>query len=48
KAKFQLLVPKNNRIKVLVNRLAVASAKRINKVKVADKELFVSEIYINF
>ncbi len=48
KPKFQLLVPKNNRIKVLVSRLAVASAKRINKVKVAGKELFVSEIYINF
>jgi hypothetical protein len=48
KPKFQLLVPKNNRVKVLVNRLAVASAKRINKVKVEDQELFVSEIYINF
>ena len=48
KPKFQLLFPKNNRIKVLVSRLAVASAKRINKVKVEDKELFVSEIYINF
>jgi hypothetical protein len=48
KAKFQLQIPKNNRIKVLVNRLAVASAKRINRVKIEDQELFVSEIYINF
>lgn len=48
KPKFQLLIPKNNRIKVLANRLAVASAKRINKVVVEDKELFVSEIYVNF
>jgi hypothetical protein len=46
--KIQLLVPKNNRTKVLVSRLAVASAKRINKVIVEDRELFVSEIYINF
>lgn len=48
KPKFQLQIPKNNRIKVLVNRLAVASAKRINKVKLEDRELYVSEIYINF
>ncbi len=48
KPKFQLLVPKHNRLKVLVKRLAVASANRINKVKVEDRELFVSEIYVNF
>jgi len=47
KHKFQLLVPKNNRTKVLVKRLAMASAKRINKVRVEDRELFVSEIYVN-
>jgi len=48
KPRFQLQIPKNNRIKVLVSRLAVASAKRINKVFVGDRELFVSEIYVNF
>jgi len=31
-----------------VRRLAVASAKRINKQIVNGNELFVSEIYINF
>jgi hypothetical protein len=48
KPKFQLLVPRHNRLKVLVKRLAVASANRINKVKLDDRELFVSEIYVNF
>lgn len=48
KQKFQLLVKKNGRTKVYVRRLAVASAKRINKQIVNGNELFVSEIYINF
>ena len=48
KQKFQLLVKKNGRSKVYVRRLAVASAKRINKQIVNGNELFVSEIYINF
>lgn len=48
KPKFQLLVMKNNRAKVLVSRLELASAKRINKTVVDKQELFVSEIYINF
>lgn len=48
KPKFQLQVMKNNRAKVLVSRLEVASAKRINKTVVDNRELFVSEIYINF
>lgn len=48
KPKLQLVVTKNNRAKVLVSRLAVPTAKRINKVIHQDNELFVSEIYINF
>ena len=48
KQKFQLLVKKNGRTKVYVRRLAVASAKRINKQILNSSELFVSEIYINF
>ncbi len=48
KQKFQLLVTRNGRTKIFVRRLAVASAKRINKQIVDGKELFVSEIYINF
>ncbi|MCG8415764.1 MAG: hypothetical protein MI746_16235 [Pseudomonadales bacterium] len=48
KPKFQLVITKNNRPKVLVSRLAVATAKRINKVNHQDRELFVSEIYVNF
>lgn len=48
KPKLQLVITKNNRTKVLVSRLAVPTAKRINKVIHQDNELFVSEIYINF
>ncbi|MFN3238205.1 MAG: hypothetical protein ACE37D_14255 [Pseudomonadales bacterium] len=48
KPKFQLKVLKNNRPKTLVNRLAVASAHRINKTVVDSRELVVSEIYVNF
>ncbi len=48
KPKLQLVITKNNRPKVLVSRLAVPTAKRINKVIHQDRELFVSEIYVNF
>jgi len=48
KPKFQLQIMKNNRPKVLVSRLPVASSKRINRVLVDQQELFVSEIYVNF
>lgn len=48
KPKFQLKIMKNNRSKTLVSRLQVASARRINRVVVNDRELFVSEIYVNF
>ncbi len=48
KPKFQLQIMKNNRPKVLVSRLQVASSKRINRVTVDNQELFVSEIYVNF
>ncbi len=48
KPKFQLQIMKNNRPKVLVSRLQVASSKRINRMTVDNQELFVSEIYVNF
>lgn len=48
KPKFQLVVTKNNRPKVLVNRLAAARAKRINKATYQNSQVFVSEIYVNF
>lgn len=48
KPRFQLKITQNSHVKVLVRRLAVPSAKRINRVKAGDSELFVSEVYVNF
>lgn len=48
KQKFQLIVNKNDRPKILVNRLAVANSKRVNRVMHNNKSLLVSEIYVNY
>ena len=48
KQKFQLIVNKNDRPKILVSRLAVANTKRVNRVMHNNQALLVSEIYVNY